>query len=119
MTEEVKDTETPEQPERPWLHRILHSLAEAIGVFVFGGGLFMVGANFLCLNNSGCNNFGAIVFWLFSFLVTIFVCGFLVKYFTRFRNRPNARKNLDIAVGVAAVILWVVYFNRFEPGYFG
>lgn len=111
MTEQPKDAQ---MPERPLLHRMLQSLAEAVAVFIFGGGLFMVGADFLCLNNTGCNNMGAIVFYLFSFLITLIVCGLIVRLFAKYRNRLNARKNLDIAVAVAAVALWVVYFHYFD-----
>lgn len=98
---------------RPWLRRLLHALAEAIGIFIFGGGLFIVGAEYLCSNNHYCNNMGGIAFFILSFLVTLIVCGILVTLFAKFRSRLNARKKLDIAVGVSAVLLWVLYFYRF------
>ena len=110
MTEQFNDAATP---ERPLLHRLLHALAEAVGILVLGGGLFIVGTAFLCDNNRHCNNMGGIVFAIFSFLVTIGVCSGLITYFAKFRHRLDARKKLDIAVGVAAVFLWVLYFYRF------
>jgi len=110
MTEQLNDAATR---ERPLLHRLLHALAEAVGIFVFGGGLFIVGAEFLCLNNHNCNNMGGVAFFVFSFLVTLVVCGLLVSFFARLRTRLDARKKLDIAVGVASVFLWVLYFYRF------
>ena len=110
MTEQLNDAATP---ERPLLHRLLHALAEAVGIFVFGGGLFIVGAEFLCLNNHYCNNMGGVAFFVFSFLVTLIVCSLLVSLFARFRTRLQARKRLDIALAVAAVFLWVLYFYRF------
>tara|TARA_R110002096_G_scaffold3025_5_gene15477 strand:+ start:1552 stop:1710 length:159 start_codon:yes stop_codon:yes gene_type:complete len=36
-----------------------------------------------------------------------------VAIFARYRHRLNARKRLDIAVGVAPVFLWALYFYRF------
>jgi hypothetical protein len=110
MTEQFDDAA---MPERPLLRRYLHALAEAVGIFVFGGGLFIVGAELLCLNNHYCNNMGGVAFFVLSFLVTLVVCGLLVSFFARFRTRLGARKKLDIAVGVAAVFLWVLYFYRF------
>jgi len=94
-------------------HRLLHALAESVGIFVFGGGLFVVGAEFLCLNNHYCNNMGGVAFFVISFLVTIVVCGYLVSFFARLRNRLNARKKLDIAVGVGSAFLWILYFCCF------
>ena len=110
MTEQFDDAATP---ERPLLRRMLHALAEAVGIFVFGGGLFIVGAEFLCLNNRYCNNMGGVAFFVLSFLVTLAVCGLLVSLFARFRTRLGARKKLDIALGVATVFLWALYFYRF------
>jgi len=110
MTEQFDDAATP---ERPLLHRLLHALAEAVGIFVFGGGLFIVGAEFLCLNNRHCNNMGGVIFFVISFLVTLAVCGLFVTFFAKFRFRLHARKRLDIALGVASVFLWVLYFYRF------
>ena len=110
MTEQLDDAATP---ERPMLRRYLHALAEAVGIFVFGGGLFIVGAEFLCLNNHYCNNMGGVAFFVISFLITLVVCGFLVTLFGKFRIRLRARKRLDIALGVATVFLWALYFYRF------
>ena len=110
MTEQLNDAATP---ERPLLRRMLHALAEAVGIFVFGGGLFIVGAELLCLNNHNCNNMGGVAFFVISFLFTLVVCGLLVSLFARFRLRLLGRKRLDIALGVETVFLWGLYFYRF------
>ena len=110
MTEQLDDAVTP---ERPWLRRLLHALAEAVGILIFGGGLFIVGAEFLCLNNHYCNNMGGVAFFVLSFLVTLVVCSLLVSLFAKLRYKLDARKKLDMAVGVAAIFLWALYFFRF------
>lgn len=110
MTEQSNDAA---RPKRPWLRRYTHALAEAVGIFVFGGGLFIVGAELLCLDNHYCNNMGGVAFFVLSFLITLVVCGLLISFFSRLRHKLNARKRLDIAVGVAAIFLWALYFYRF------
>lgn len=110
MTEQLNDAANA---QRPLSRRLLHALAESIGIIIFGGGLFIVGAEFLCLNNHYCNNMGGVAFFVLSFLVTLIVCGQLVSLFARFRSRLDVRKKLDIAVAAAAVFLWVLYLYRF------
>ena len=52
--------------ERPLLHRYAHALAEAVGIFVFGGGLFIASSELLCLDNSSATARASLLF-IFSF----------------------------------------------------
>ena len=97
-------------PERPLLHRLLHTFGEVLLSFLFGGGVFFGLVGFLCTDNSNCNDFGGIVFYLASFIVTLLIWGGYLSLCRKLRDRLSARVNLDIATVIATVILWVAFF---------
>lgn len=103
----------PETPRRPVSHRLLHALAEAVAILIFSGGLVIVGTASLCLTGNACDSTGGILFLIVSLVVTIAVSSALVSKLAKYRERPSARKKLDIAIASMTIILWGVYFYRF------
>ena len=99
--------------ERPLLHRYAHALAEAVGIFVFGGGFFIAGSELLCLDNSFCNGTGKLAVYIFFFLIALVACGLLTSLFARLRHKLTARKRLDIALLATSIFLWALYFYFF------
>ena len=97
-------------PQRPWQHRLLHTIGEVLLSFLFAGGLFLVSVKLLCLNNRSCDGFGGIAFFLVGFIFAIVIWGWFLSLVKKLRDRPAARKNLDIATAVVTVIMWVAFF---------
>jgi hypothetical protein len=97
-------------PQRPWQHRLLHTVGEVLLSFLFAGGVFLVSVKLLCLNNRSCNGFGGVAFFVVGFLVAIVIWGWFLTLIQKLRDRLPARKKLDIATGVVTVILWVAFF---------
>ncbi len=95
--------------QRSTSRRLLHTLAEVLLSFAFAGGLCIVLVIELCRDNYRCYDFGGVAYFVFSFLVTVFVWGGLLSLFKKYRDKPEARKRLDIAVGLTTVALWAWY----------
>jgi hypothetical protein len=98
-------------PQRPWQHRLLHTLGEVLLSFLFAGGVFLASLKLMCLNNHSCNVFGGVAFFVASFLVAIVIWGGYLSLVRKLRDRLPARKKLDIATAVVTVILWVAFYS--------
>lgn len=97
-------------PQRPWQHRLLHTIGEVLLSFLFAGGVFLASVKLMCLNNHSCDDFGGVIFFLVGFIVAIVIWGWFLSLCRKFRDRLSARKKLDIATAVVTVILWVAFF---------
>ena len=98
-------------PQRPWQHRLLHTIGEVLLSFLFAGGVFLASVKLMCLNNHSCDDFGGIIFFLVGFLVAIVIWGWFLSLCRKLRDRLPARKKLDIATAIITVILWVAFFS--------
>ena len=97
-------------PQRPWQHRLLHTIGEVVLSFFLAGGVFVVSVKLLCLNNSSCNGFGGIAFFLAGFIVAIAIWAWFLSLCQKLRDRLPARKKLDIATVVVTVPMWIAFF---------
>lgn len=98
-------------PQRPWQHRLLHTIGEVLLSFLFAGGLLMTSMNLICLNQFRCQDTSGIAYFVPIFIVTIVLWGWFLTLCKKLRDRPCARKKLDIATVIITVILWVVLFS--------
>lgn len=96
-------------PKRPWQHRLLHTIGEVLLSFLFAGGVFLASMKLMCLKPYTCDDFGGLAFAVFSFIVAIVIWGWFLSLCKKFRDRPLARKRLDIATLIITVILWVAF----------
>jgi hypothetical protein len=110
MPEDQEMNDHQPAPDRPLLHRLLHTMGELLLSFLFGGGVFFGLVEFICLGNSNCDDFGGIVFYLASFIVALLIWGGYLSLCKKFRDRLPARVKLDIATAIATVILWTAFF---------
>jgi len=97
-------------PQRPWQHRLLHTIGEVLLSFLFAGGVFLASVKLMCLNNHSCDDFGGVFFFLVGFIVAILISGGYLALCRKLRDRLPARKKLDIATAVVTLILWVAFF---------
>lgn len=97
-------------PQRPWQHRLLHTAGEVLLSFLFAGGVFAGSVKLLCLNNNSCNDFGGVAFFVAGFIIAVMLWGWFLSLCKKLRDRPAARKRLDIAAAVVTVMLWIAFF---------
>ncbi len=95
---------------RPTLRRLMHTLIEVALSIPFAGGVFMASLRLMCLNNHACNDFGGVAFFVASFMVATVVWGMFLSLCKRFRDRPSARKVLDVSVVAITAALWILSF---------
>ncbi len=103
------DNQQP-SPQRPWQHRLLHTVGEVLLSFLFAGGVFFVSVQLMCLSPHRCNDFGGVAFAVAGFLFAIIVWGAFLSRVQALRDRLPARKKLDIATAALTVTLWLVAF---------
>lgn len=94
---------------RPLKIRLLHASMEVLLSFVFAGGLFLEVTRWVCLDNHQCNDFGGIAYMVFGLFVTMIAWSVFLSMCRRFRDRPVARKRLDIGISVVTAGLWLSY----------
>jgi uncharacterized BrkB/YihY/UPF0761 family membrane protein len=97
-------------PQRPWLHRLLHTIGEVLLSFLFAGGVFLASVKLMCLNEYRCDDFGGVAFFVSSFIVALVIWGWFLWLCRKMRERQPARNKLDIATAIITVILWVAFF---------
>lgn len=73
------------------------------------GGLLFGGMKILCYDNYSCDDFGGVAFLVVSLVITIFVWSGFMTLLARVRDRPKARRILDIAAGMLTVSAWLAY----------
>jgi sterol desaturase/sphingolipid hydroxylase (fatty acid hydroxylase superfamily) len=105
MPEDQEMNNNQPAPERPLLHRLLHTIGEVLLSFLFGSGVFLGLVGFMCLDNYSCDGFGGIAFYLASFIVALLIWSGYLSLCRKLRDRVRARVKLDIATVVASVIL--------------
>ena len=98
-------------PQRPWQHRLLHTIGEVLLSFLFAGGVFLASVKLMCLNEYRCDDFGGVAFFVASFIVAIVIWGWFLSLCRKLRDRLPARKKLDIATTIITVILWAAFFS--------
>ena len=98
-------------PQRPWQHRLLHTIGEVLLSFLFAGGVFLASVKLMCLNNHSCDDFGGVFFFVVGFIVAIVIWGWFLSLCRKLRDRLPARKTLDIATVIITVILWVAFYS--------
>jgi hypothetical protein len=97
-------------PQRPWQHRLLHTIGEVLLSFMFAGGVFVASVKLMCLNNHNCDDFGGVAFFVAGFIVAILFWGWFLSLCKKLRDRLPARKKLDIATAITTVVLWAAFF---------
>lgn len=96
--------------ERPLLQRLLHSVAEVVLSLIMAGGLWMFISALICFGKYRCDNMGGIFFLLVSAFITLIIWSGFMTLWGRYRYRPVARRNLDVAAVLLTVIAWIGYF---------
>jgi len=96
--------------QRPWSHRLLHTISEVLLSFLLAGGVFLASAKLMCLNPYRCDDFGGLAFFVASFIVAILVWSWFLALCKKLRDRLPARKKLDIATVAITVTLWLAVF---------
>jgi hypothetical protein len=110
MPEDHEMNDSQPAPQRPLLHRLLHTMGEVLLSFGFGGGVFFGLVDFICQGNSNCDDFGGIAFYLASFIIALLIWGGYLSLCRKLRDRLPARVKLDIATVIVTVTLWIVFF---------
>jgi len=96
--------------DRPLLQRLLHAVAEVVLSLIMAGGLWMFIGALLCLGKYRCNNMGGIFFLLVSAFITMIIWSGFMSLWGRYRYRPIARRNLDVAAALLTMVAWIGYF---------
>jgi len=96
--------------QRPWQHRLLHTIGEVFLSFLFAGGILMTSMKLMCLKPYRCDDFGGLAYAVASFIVAVVIWGWFISLCRKLRDRLPARKKLDIATAVITVILWLAFF---------
>ncbi len=105
----VVDVKQP-APQRPWQHRLLHTIGEVLLSFLFAGGILMTSMKLACMPKYSCQDMSAIAYFIPFFIVTIVIWSWFLSRCQKLRDQLPARKKLDIATAIITVILWVVFF---------
>lgn len=100
----------PSAPQRPWTHRLLHTIGEVLLSFPFAGGILTLSMKLACMQKYKCQDMSAIGYFIPFFIVTIVIWSGYLTLCQKLRDRLPARKKLDIATVIITVILWAAVF---------
>ncbi len=97
-------------PQRPWQHRLLHTIGEVLLSFFLAGGILMTSMKLACMPKYSCQDMSGMAYFIPFFIVTIVIWSGFLSRCQKLRDRLPARKKLDIATAIITVILWLVFF---------
>lgn len=98
-----------EELPRPFPHRLLHALGEAVLGLALGGGSFVGIWELGCYQFARCEDFKGLAYMTSSFIAALVICAVFFSLCRRFRHRLKARYRLDAVVGVFTVVVWILY----------
>ena len=98
-----------DNPQRPVLHRLLHTFGEIALGLALGGGSFVGIWALVCYQSTRCEDFKGLAYMIFSFIAAMLICAVFFSFCRRFRNRLKARYRLNAIAGFVTVVVWSVY----------